>query len=243
MDPSFPRKLQEVRKLLKNASSVAALTGAGVSADSGVPTFRGPEGLWRNVRPEDLATLEAFQDNPYLVWEWYNWRRGMIAEKAPNAAHYTLVRMERKFPSFHLITQNVDGLHGKAGHQDPLEIHGNIWKVRCTRCGEVSLCLDVPISIPPLCKVCRGVLRPHVVWFGESLDPHLLEECARAFRTCSVLLVVGTSGLVQPSASFASIAKAAGAAIVEINLQSTPLTPSADVTLFGRASEILPQLV
>jgi NAD-dependent deacetylase len=243
MNVSPRNKIQKVRKTLEEAPSIVALTGAGISADSGVPTFRGTEGLWRNFRPEDLATPEAFQDNPYLVWEWYNWRRELIALKSPNAAHYALVRLEKRHPSFHLITQNVDGLHGKAGQQDVSEVHGNIWKVRCTRCGDVTFCMDVPAQTLPVCRICQGVLRPHVVWFGESLDPLVMESCTRALRHCNVLLVVGTSGIVQPAASFVSLAKAAGAFVVEVNIQSTPNTPSADVTLLGRASEIIPQLM
>jgi NAD-dependent deacetylase len=236
-------RLKSARTLLKNAASIVVLTGAGISADSGIPTFRGDEGLWRNFRPEDLATPGAFEDNPYLVWEWYNWRRELIAEKSPNAAHFALARMERQCPSLLVITQNVDGLHEKAGSRALQEIHGNIWKVRCTRCGIVSPCLDVPIQILPLCTTCRGVLRPHVVWFGESLDPGIMERCGQNLRHCSVLLIIGTSGVVQPAASFVSLAKAAGAGVIEINTQTTPNTPVADVSLLGRASEIVPMLI
>src|SRR5690349_9479805 len=158
-----------VKDKIASARSLTVLTGAGISADSGVPTFRGADGLWRNFRAEDLATPDAFARDPRLVWEWYNWRRELIATKTPNAAHAALANLERRCSDFWLITQNVDGLHRAAGSEKLTEIHGNIWKVRCTDCGTVDNNRDVPIAILPTCRRCGSLLRPHIVWFGESL--------------------------------------------------------------------------
>lgn len=245
---SFPSMSQDshltrVRDRLASARAVAVLTGAGISADSGVPTFRGADGLWRTFRAEDLATPEAFARDPRLVWEWYDWRRALIATKSPNPAHRALVELERRHDRFWLITQNVDGLHGAAGSQGLIELHGNIWKVRCTRCARVSVNRDVPILLLPYCSACGGLLRPHIVWFGESLDPDDLRRSEEALRACEVLLIVGTSGLVYPAASFASTARAAGAFVVEVNLDPTPPSSVVDVALHGRAKDIVPALV
>jgi NAD-dependent deacetylase len=233
----------QTRERLAKAKVVTVLTGAGISADSGVPTFRGPEGLWQNFRAEDLATPDAFSSNPRLVWEWYNWRREIIATKSTNPAHHALVTLEERYKTFTLITQNVDGLHTRAGSKNLVEIHGNIWKVRCTRCGEVSVNEDVPISILPTCTHCRGLLRPHIVWFGEALDPHDIHKSVEALQVCDVMLVIGTSGIVQPAASFSDTAKAAGAFVIEINLTSTPAKGSIDAVLQGRAAEVVPRLL
>jgi NAD-dependent deacetylase len=216
-----------VRDKIAGARSLAVLTGAGISADSGVPTFRGADGLWRNFRAEDLATPEAFERDPRLVWEWYNWRRELIATKQPNAAHAALVELE----------------HPKAGSQRLSEIHGNIWRVRCTECGMVEDNHDVPIPMLPTCAHCHGLLRPHIVWFGESLFTGDLSRCAAALQSCDVLLVIGTSGVVYPAAGFASVAKQAGAFVAEINPDSTPHSDTVDVFLKGRAKEVVPLLL
>ncbi len=237
------RSFDEAGARLAGARSVAVLTGAGISADSGVPTFRGPDGLWRNFRPEELATPEAFARDPKLVWEWYDWRRGKVAACRPNLAHDALVRLENRVPRFALLTQNVDGLHREAGSRNLIELHGNIWKVRCTKCHEVSDNRDVPIPIPPHCEACGGLLRPHIVWFGESLDPDDVTAAFDAAESCDVFLVAGTSGIVQPAASFVSVAKRAGAFVIEANLDPTPNTGIVDVHLSGRAAEVLPALV
>lgn len=232
-----------IREKLAAARSLTILTGAGVSADSGVPTFRGADGLWRNFRAEELATPEAFERDPRLVWEWYNWRRELIATKKPNPAHEAIVEFERRFADFWLITQNVDGLHRAAGSRKLSEIHGNIWMVRCTGCGKVDENRDVPIAILPACRHCRGLLRPHIVWFGESLGPDDLSRCAAALQSCDVLLVIGTSGVVYPAAGFASVARQAGAFVAEMNLEPTPQSDLVDVSLQGRAKEIVPLLL
>lgn len=232
-----------VRHKLSTARSVTVLTGAGISADSGVPTFRGADGLWRQYRAEDLATPDAFSRDPRLVWEWYNWRRELIATKRPNPAHEAVASMEQRFDQFWLITQNVDGLHRDAGSRQLSEIHGNIWKVRCTGCHDIVENRDVPIAILPLCQSCGGLLRPHIVWFGESLTEEDLEKSAAALQSSDVCLIVGTSGLVYPAAGFGAIAKQAGAFIVEINLDSTPQSNLADATLQGRARDLVPLLL
>ena len=236
-------RLQEVRDRLTAAHAVVVLTGAGISADSGVPTFRGADGLWRNFRAEDLATPEAFERDPRLVWEWYNWRRELIATKQPNEAHYALVQLEARTKNFHLITQNVDGLHRLAGSQHLHELHGNIWKVRCTSCGLVTENRDVPLSLRPHCRACSALLRPHVVWFGESLDQQTLAESVRAVESCEVMMVVGTSGLVYPAAMLMPSAQAAGAFVIEINLAPTPHSSAADLSIQGRAKEVIPLLI
>jgi NAD-dependent deacetylase len=222
---------------------VTVLTGAGISADSGVPTFRGADGLWRNFRAEELATPEAFARDPLLVWEWYNWRREIIATKQPNPAHFAVADMERRFEGFWLVTQNVDGLHRAAGSQKLSEIHGNIWQVRCTACARVETNRQVPLPPLPSCSRCGGLLRPHIVWFGESLDQADLDRSFAAVRSCDVLLVIGTSGVVHPAASFASLAKSAGAFVCEINLDSTPNSHMVDVAIQGRAKDIVPSLL
>ncbi len=235
--------LQEIRSRLAHAQSVTVLTGAGISADSGVPTFRGAEGLWKNFRPEELASPDAFERNPKLVWEWYNWRRELLATKTPNPGHHALVELERHSERFWLITQNVDGLHAAAGSRNLSEIHGNIWKVRCTGCGVIEENRDVPIEILPTCSSCQALLRPHIVWFGESLDPEDLRKSYEALRSCEVLLIIGTSGMVYPAASFGPVAKDHGAFVAELNLDPTPNSDLVDIAVQGRAKDLVPRLL
>lgn len=231
-----------IRERLAASKSPVALAGAGVSAESGVPTFRGPNGLWKTYRPEDLATPEAFERDPFLVWEWYNFRREKIASVAPNPAHYALARLEGLKSAFTLITQNVDGLHCLAGSRNILEIHGSIWALRCTACGNSSENRDVPIKILPRCA-CGGLLRPGVVWFGETLPEDIMNAAFEAADRADFMMVVGTSGVVQPAASLASVAKRAGAFTVEVNTAATPLSDIMDERVEGRAGEILPLLI
>lgn len=232
------------RKHLAAARKLTILTGAGISADSGVPTFRGTDGLWRNFRPEDLATPEAFERDPRLVWEWYNWRRELIGTTQPNSAHHTVVELEQRWADrMWLITQNVDGLHRAAGSQRLSEIHGNIWKVRCTSCGDVSENREIPLPALPTCRLCQALLRPHIVWFGESLWEEDLRRCNEALRDCDLFLVIGTSGVVYPAAGFASVAKETGALVIEINLDRTPQSNLVDLSLQGRAKDLLPLLL
>lgn len=237
------RDIERAAEILRPAKRIAVLTGAGISAESGVPTFRGPDGLWRRFRAEDLATPEAFAEDPKLVWEWYDWRRGKIAGVAPNPGHATLAQWERRFPSFTLITQNVDGLHAKAGSKALLELHGNIWKTRCTAEGTIAVNDEVPLRIiPPRCPACGALLRPHIVWFGESLDRAVIDRAFAESASCEVMLVVGTSALVQPAASLPYHSLQAGAAIIEVNPDATPLTAEATLSLRGKSGEILPMI-
>jgi len=232
---------EETVKQLREANRVAVLTGAGVSAESGIPTFRGESGLWKEFRGEDLATPQAFSRDPDLVWEWYHWRRGIVQAADPNPAHEAIVVIEKMAPEFSLITQNVDGLHREAGSENILEIHGNLNRGRCTSCNfEMFLSDETGI---PKCKECSSVLRPDVVWFGENLDMRLLEESYVRASQADMFIVAGTSNLVQPAASLAYASRNQGGYVLEVNLDPTPLTGDADETLLGKAGEVLPSLV
>lgn len=238
------RKIPEISQLMDilcQTKQIVVLTGAGISAESGIPTFRGEEGLWKQYRAEDLATPIAFIKDPKLVWEWYDWRRGIIASKKPNAGHKILGRWEKIFPNFILITQNIDGLHQKAGSKNILELHGNIWKVRCTEERTITENHDIPLEeIPPHCSDCGALLRPHVVWFGESLSSSVLYKAFQVSSSCEIIFSIGTSAVVQPAASLPLAAAEANAKIVEINPDPTPLTSYADFSFRGKAGEILP---
>jgi len=228
---------------LRAARRVLVLTGAGVSAESGVPTFRGPGGLWRQYRPEDLATEEAFARDPSLVWEWYAWRRETIAPLRPNDAHRAIAVLEGRTPEFLLATQNVDGLHATAGSSRMVELHGTIWSLRCTGCRREAEDRRVPLpELPPRCE-CGALLRPGVVWFGEALPQEALERAFEAARAAEVVLVVGTSSLVYPAAALPQVARAAGAFVIEVNPEATPLSETADVSLRGTAASVVPGLV
>jgi NAD-dependent deacetylase len=235
--------VDDVVTLLAGVRRIAVLTGAGISAESGVPTFRGQDGLWKQYRVESLATPEAFERDPALVWEWYDWRRGLIAPVEPNAGHRVLAGWEGLFGEFSVITQNVDGLHAKAGSRNLVELHGNIWKLRCTKEGTVEEVRETPLRrLPPVCPSCGSLRRPHIVWFGEALDPDVLDRAAAISRSCQVMFVLGTSGIVQPAASLPYAASRAGAKIVEINIEPTPLTPQADHFLPGKTGDVLADL-
>jgi len=230
--------------LLQKNSRVAVLTGAGVSQESGLRTFRDTQtGLWAQHKPEDLASPQAFERDPKLVWDWYAWRREAVKAVRPNAGHYALVEFARHVSLFTLITQNVDGLHRMAGSPQVIELHGNIQRVRCSECGKFVEDWDDDGLDVPHCAACGGLLRPHVVWFGESLPRAELESAVEAARTCDVFFSIGTSGVVQPAATLAYAAHNRGAVVVEINAEPTPLTPKADYFLQGKSGEILPGLV
>lgn len=232
--------LKEARRLLAKAGRIAVLTGAGISAESGIPTFRGPGGLWRNYRPEDLATPAAFAGNPQLVWEWYMWRRALIAQAQPNPGHRALVELERRTPVFTLITQNVDGLHDRAGSKNIRKIHGDIWLSRCTVCGYQSAGkATVPDGVPQ-CPDCAAPLRPGVVWFGEPLPRLVWEDAERAVYDAQVLIVAGTSAQVYPAAGLIGQARVP---VIEVNIEDTPFSASVAVSLRGRCGELLPQLL
>jgi NAD-dependent deacetylase len=235
--------LEKARQVIGSCERVVVLTGSGISAESGVPTFRGADGLWKNFRAEELATPEAFIRDPKTVWEWYDWRRSLIKQLKPNAAHFSLVELESKVEDFVIITQNVDGLHEMAGSENILELHGNIWKVKCTLCDYIDYNYDVPITIPPQCPECEGLLRPGVVWFGEPLNENILDEATELLRDTELTIVVGTSALVQPAAGMAMLAKSHGSKIIEINLDRTPNYGIDDFFFQGKAGEILPKLI
>jgi NAD-dependent deacetylase len=234
----------ELVSLLRVASRVVALTGAGVSQESGLRTFRDAQvGLWAQYRPEDLATPEAFQQNPKLIWDWYAMRREKVKAVEPNPGHYALAEMAQRFPSFTLITQNVDGLHQKAGNTDVIELHGNLRRAKCSACGMQAEGWKESVDGVPQCISCGGLLRPDVVWFGESLPRDALEAAVIATRNSDVFFSIGTSGLVQPAAALAIAAKNQNALVIEINAEPTPLTERTDFFLLGKSGEILPALV
>lgn len=240
---SETQEISRLIPLLQQAEKIVILTGSGISAECGIPTFRGEDGLWKTHRAEDLATPTAFHSNPELVWEWYDWRRGLMGPKEPNPGHLVLSRWEQTFPEFSLITQNIDGLHQKAGSENILELHGNIWKMRCVQEGTVTENWDIPLKeIPPQCPDCGHLLRPHVVWFGESLDMGILHRSTLLSSSCDVMFVVGTSAVVQPAASLPLAAAQAGATVVEVNPEPTPLTPYAAFSFRGKAGEVLPAI-
>ncbi len=229
---------------LRGAGHLAVLTGAGISAQSGIPTFRDAQtGLWAKYRAEDLATPEAFERDPELVWRWYLWRRDLCRAAAPNAGHLALVEMERRAARFTLVTQNVDGLHRRAGHAEPLELHGCLLQARRLGDGAVVSLPEVAKAVPPRCEATGAMLRPNVVWFGESLPQDTLARAERAARECDLMLVVGTSSLVHPAAGLPRVALDAGAFVVEVNPQATPLTPHVSARLEGGAASVLPRLV
>ena len=235
--------MTQARAWLRSASSVVVLTGAGISAESGVPTFRGQGGLWKKFRAEDLATPEAFTRDPRLVWEWYDSRRAALAQVAPNAGHRALAELEARKPRFTLVTQNVDGLHDRAGSRNVLKLHGDIWTLRCLRCGSERRDERTPLpELPPSCE-CGGMLRPGVVWFGEPLPVEAWERAQKATREAEVLLVVGTSATVYPAAGLIPLATSAGARVIECNVEETPFSSGLDRSLRGRAGELLPQLI
>jgi len=235
---------EELVVFLRKARYVVALTGAGVSQESGLRTFRDAQtGHWAKHRPEDLATPQAFTRNPKLVWDWYAMRRQKLREAQPNPAHFALAEMARNIPDFRLITQNVDGLHLKAGSPSVIELHGNIQRVKCSSCGRGAQTWSNTDEDVPRCEFCGMLLRPDVVWFNESLPRDALEFAIEAARNCQAFFSIGTSGVVQPAASLAYGARNRGAMVVEINAEPTPLTPKTNFALHGKAGEILPALV
>jgi NAD-dependent protein deacetylase/lipoamidase len=234
-------EIQALASRLRSAKSLTVLTGAGVSAASGIPTFRGADGLWKSFRAEELATPEAFARDPRTVWEWYDWRRQLIARARPNRAHEVLASWSRRFRPFHLVTQNVDGLHERAGTENVTRFHGSIWELSCwKRCGRTPWRDEQAAlaELPPLCPGCGGLARPGVVWFGEPLEASAV-QCAMEALDCDVCLVVGTSSIVYPAAGLAAEAGRRGAFTAEINPE-----PGAgvDLAIAGRAEEVLDQI-
>ena len=228
--------------MLRDGAPTLVLTGAGVSAESGLATFRGSGGLWEGRDPMDIATPEAFTRDPVDVWRFYAWRRRQAAAARPNPGHVALAGLEAALPQFVLATQNVDGLHQRAGSRRVVELHGSLWTLRCTRDGRSSTdtSLDFP-EVPPRCS-CGAMLRPGVVWFGEMLPEEAMARAERAARSARVVIVAGTSSLVFPAAGLPAIARDGGAWIVEVNPEVTPLSPSASERLVGPSGTILPLL-
>ncbi len=234
--------IQNLLERLCRAEDVVVSTGAGVSAESGVPTFRGAGGIWSKMKPEELASVDGFMNNPQLVWEWYQYRRDLTSKVSPNPGHRAIAQMEKLFPKFTLITQNIDGLHARAGSGNILELHGNITRNKCLKCkrpyrGEIDLEKGLPY-----CE-CGGMIRPDVVWFGEMLPQDILQRAFQATEEADVFFSVGTSTLVQPAASLPFMARRGGAYVVEVNIEPTGLTTIADLFLQGKSGEVLPRIV
>ncbi|GAB1603192.1 NAD-dependent protein deacylase-like isoform X1 [Argonauta hians] len=262
--------LAAFREIFGEAKKIVILTGAGVSAESGVPTFRGPGGFWRKWQAQELASPTAFSRNPSLVWEFYHYRRELMANKQPNKAHIAIAECEQRLAkqgrTVSVVTQNIDGLHRRAGSNNIVELHGNLFKTRCTSCGEVAVNIDSPICesladkgspdpaaedarIPteqlPRCKTpsCKGLLRPHVVWFGENLDPNVLRKTDEILESCDLCLVVGTSSIVYPAAMYAPMVARRGIPVAEFNTEETPATNSLGFHFQGPAGTTLPKAV
>jgi NAD-dependent deacetylase len=228
---------------LKTANRVAVITGAGISQESGIPTFRGEGGLWKNYRAEDLATPEAFARDPKLVWEWYEWRKKICFEANPNPAHSSIAEWEQKVPEFHLFTQNVDGLHKRAGSKQFTCIHGEIFSARCTKCSYLNR--DTPVvwdNVPPVCPNCKSMLRPHIVWFGETYFPGHLEFAFEFLEKADLLVVIGTSGSIGVPVQLAKYAQSQGAYTVEINPDPGGFSSFMDLVIQGKAGEVLPKV-
>jgi NAD-dependent deacetylase len=230
-----------MRSSVKNAKAIAVLPGAGVSAESGIPTFRSNGGFWQQYRFEDLATPQAFQRDPKFVWTWYEERRRGIAQARPNAGHAALVEMERQSLLFTLITQNVDGLHDLAGSKNVIKLHGDIWTLRCVRCRREEVNRDELNTLPPYCD-CGGMLRPGVVWFGEALPSGAMEQATEVVRAADLLIVAGTSAQVYPAAGLIPLAIGNGATVIEINPAETDFSGDVTYALRGSSAEILPRL-
>lgn len=234
---------EKLRSLLVPATRVVVFTGAGVSAESGIATFRGARALWSTFRVEDYATPQAFLADPRKVWEWYNWRRREILKTGPNPGHEAIYEFERYFKNFTLITQNVDGLHDRAGNRKILKLHGDIWETRCSLCGELVVdkgAREEPL--PPLCR-CGGRMRPGVVWFGEFLPEDVYEQAILSAEDSELFFTVGTSAEVYPAAALPSMAKQRGAYVVQVNIEKTSRTDYADEVLLGKSGEVLPEFL
>ena len=233
----------KAKEIIDGSSKITVLTGAGISAESGIPTFRGPDGTWNKIKPEEVATPQAFKADPLSVWKWYNQRREIIDKTQPNQGHFALAELERRKEKFTLITQNIDGLHQVAGSQNIIEIHGNIWEVKCEKCELITKNYEAPLTnLPPRCKNCEEIIRPNVVWFGEIIPMEVIDSALLAIEESSLMIIIGTSGIVEPAASMGLMAKQHGKKVIEINLETTPHTGIYDISIQAKSSEILPLL-
>lgn len=243
--------IKQAAELIQQADTVTILTGAGVSKESGVPTFRDAlEGLWEQYDPQDLATPQAFIANPKLVWDWYEWRRKLASEVAPNDGHIALAKLQDIKSNLHIITQNVDDLHEQAGSQNVVHLHGNIATHKCfDNCQGSPTLIDIATIFyeehdgPPICPDCGANVRPNVVWFGESLPRYELTKAMKYSQNCNIMLVVGTSGMVSPASELPLMAKQRGAKIIEVNPDRSAITHYTDIKLDGASGEILPKVI
>lgn len=232
-------------KILNSTKSLFVLTGAGVSAESGIPTFRGVDGLWKNYSATELATPQAFVKNPGLVWEWYHWRQSIISKAKPNPAHYALVKLEKMIARFLLLTQNIDNLHRRAGSENILELHGNIFRTRCLQCNNITAYEhpeEISKNFLPKCA-CDGLLRPDVVWFGESIPQKIWQDSMDFLSQADTVLICGTSGVVWPAAAIPEIAQQNNIKTIEINLEHTPVSSVVDISILGKAGEIMQSII
>jgi len=237
---------ERAQRSLQEARFLFVVTGAGISAASGIPTFRGEGGLWKGFRAEELATPGAFAADPGRVWEWYRWRRKICQDAQPNAAHGAIVALEKRSDNFLLATQNVDGLHPRAGSRSLIELHGCIDRVRCVRCDRVGDLKEDPANPPgalPRCALCDSLLRPHILWFGESYWPGIMERASEAAVAADVCLVVGTSGMVWPPISLALASQESGALLIDVNPNASQISEQADIWLQAPADEVLPMIL
>ncbi len=244
MPPMHGGDLEAAAAAVARSRRLVVFTGAGMSKESGIDTFRGKGGIWERVSSEDVATLEGFIRDPERVWRWNDARRQHVAGVDPHEGYRAIVRLESLVPEVTVVTQNIDGLHRLAGSSRVVELHGNIWKVRCAaEDNEPWEDRRVPMpELPPRCG-CGGLLRPHIVWFGEPLEPEVVADAQEACSTCDTMLVVGTSAIVYPAAGMPLLARRSGAFLVEVNPEETPLSDVVDCRLAGTAREALPPLV
>jgi len=236
------KQIESAAEILKESLSVAVLTGAGVSAESKVPTYRDANGLWNKFQAQDLATMEAFARNPATVWEWYSYRQQLMLKCDPNPGHYIFKEMEDHYPEFTLITQNIDGLHQRAGSKKILELHGNIMKARCMKEEDKVFDFIAGDNYLPKCENCGSLIRPHVVWFGEMLDSDVIGKATEVSANCEVFIISGTSAVVYHAAGLPLIALRSGARLIEINMEETPITNYADISIRGKSGEVLPEI-
>ena len=234
--------IKRAADIITSSKKLLVFTGAGISAESGIPTFRGQDGLWENYRVEDVATPEAFSRNPRLVWKFYSERRRKALSVKPNAAHYAVARLEKLFDDFLVVTQNVDDLHRKAGNKKLLEIHGNLFREKCTACAFIRNS-ESSYEEPPLCPDCGAMLRPDVVWFGEPLPEKEINEAFEFAEGADVVIVIGTSAVVFPAAQIPFIVCNHGGKVIEVNLEPTPVTDTANVSIFEKCGIVLPKIL
>lgn len=239
----FSSDLQRAKSKFKQARRVVIFSGAGLSSESGIPTFRGADGLWKNFSAMDLATPEAFENDPELVWEWYQWRRDLVAKCEPNPAHFAISAYTAARPSTAIVTQNVDGLLERAGVKDVVELHGNLWQVRCTQCNLRREFRGQAFPELPHCPECKGLERPHIVWFGERLDTNVWGRAMSACNKADAILTVGTSGVVFPAAGLIDMARNAGAYVCGVNLEVPPQIGQMDDFFMGKAGDWVPQIL